>query len=486
MSIIGDLINYGIEKNLITNDDRLYIGNRILDIIGSMDEDFSSENTNINPYETLDKILDIAFDNGIFQDNTITNRDLLDTKIMSLFTPLPSQVGKTFYDIYKNDKVKATDYFYHMSKDTCYIRTNRINKNIKWEYIEENLSLDITINLSKPEKDPREIIAARNTPKNNYPKCLLCVENQGFAGTPTHPARQNLRLVPFIINEEKWFLQYSPYSYFNEHSILLSEEHRPMAIGKKTFDTLLSFVEQIPHYFIGSNADIPIVGGSILSHDHYQGGNYIFPIDRVNHFYEFELQGIKGKLLNWPMSVIKLQHNNKEELVELANYILNKWIKYEDKERDIISFTGDERHNAITPIARMENGEYTLNLVLRNNRTTAEHPLGIFHPHTDVHHIKKENIGLIEVMGLAILPERLLSELKEIENILDNDLDIPEKLNLHMSWIKELKIKKNKNSTESFLKDEVGKKFKQCLVDAGVFKEDEHGKKGFIEFINAL
>lgn len=486
MSSIGDLINYGIEKNLITEEDRIYIGNRIIELIGNSCTDFTSNNTSIDAYETLDRLMDTAYENGLMEDNTITNRDLLDTKIMALFTPLPSHVIKNFYDLYRDNRIKATDYFYNLSKDTCYIRTNRIDKNIKWVYEEDQLDLDITINLSKPEKDPKDIIKARNTPKNNYPKCLLCAENQGFAGNTNHPARQNIRLMPFEINNEKWFLQYSPYSYFNEHSILLSEDHRPMKISKKTFETLLSFVEALPHYFMGSNSDIPIVGGSILSHDHYQGGNYIFPIDKVDSFYEFELMGVKGKLLNWPMSAIKIYGKDKEKLIEVADYILDRWIKYEDIDRNIIPFTNHERHNAITPIARMENGEYSLNLVLRNNRTTDEYPLGIFHPHQDIHHIKKENIGLIEVMGLAILPKRLLTELKEIENILENNLNIPDTLDIHKTWIEILKPIAPKDNLEDFLRQEVGKKFKRCLTDAGVFKQTEDGKQGFINFINFL
>ncbi|MFV0502786.1 MAG: UDP-glucose--hexose-1-phosphate uridylyltransferase [Lachnospirales bacterium] len=479
--MIGQLINYAIDKNYIEENDRSYIGNKILNIVGENEHNFFSNETNNDIIYILNKLLDIACENGKIE-NTITQRDLLDTKIMGEITPLPSIVIKKFQELYKNNKEDATNYFYNLSKDIYYIRTDRIEKNIMWE----SHGLDITINLSKPEKNPKDIAKAKNTPKNKYPKCLLCRENEGFAGNLNHPARQNLRLIPLSLCNENWFLQYSPYSYFNEHSILLNEKHIPMVINKRTFDALLSFVDYIPHYFAGSNADLPIVGGSILSHDHYQCGNHIFPMDKANSFHKVTKNNITLELLQWPLSTIRLCGENKNEILALGEKILNQWIDYSDPEHDIVAHT-TERHNTITPIARKKGNQYILNLVLRNNRTSKEHPDGIFHPHKEIHHIKKENIGLIEVMGLAILPARLKDELKNIEYVLLNKKEISEELLNHKNWIEYLKTNYNeKDNLIEYLKNEVGKKFMECLTHCGVFKLNEHGKNGFIKFLNTI
>ncbi|PAB58572.1 UDP-glucose--hexose-1-phosphate uridylyltransferase [Anaeromicrobium sediminis] len=491
---IDKLIDYGINRELIKEEDIIYTRNRILEIL-NLDEYKQCEKPiqkkeDLN--EILDNILNWAYDNKILESNTSVYRDLLDSKIMGAFVKRPSDIIKEFNELYEEDPKKATDYFYGLSKDCNYIRMDRINKNLVWKTETPYGKLDITINLSKPEKDPKAIAAAKNMKNSKYPKCLLCKENEGYKGRLNHPARQNHRIIPIHINDEKWFLQYSPYVYYNEHSIIFKGEHEPMKICKDTFNRLLDFVEKFPHYFVGSNADLPIVGGSILSHDHFQGGCYDFPMavapmkGKVN-FKGFEDVG--GEIVSWYMSVVRIRSKNKNRLVTLGEKILNKWKQYSDSSVGIHSHTDDLEHNTITPIGRMRDGLFELDLVLRNNRTSEKYPLGIFHPHNEVHHIKKENIGLIEVMGLAVLPARLKVELETLKDILLNkvnigDFDYMEK---HREWYEELKCKYNNFTIENIdniLKDEVGKKFSMALEHAGVFKDNEIGNSAFLKFID--
>ncbi|MCR1898538.1 UDP-glucose--hexose-1-phosphate uridylyltransferase [Irregularibacter muris] len=492
---IKRLIQYGIEKRLIQEEDKIYVANKILDIL-HLDEyqDIQVKKEALeNPQEILDNILDYAYRQGILEVNTITYRDLLDTKIMDCFIPRPSEVIRKFHEDYQKSPQLATKNYYEMSTASNYIRAERINKNISWR-VETNFGqLDITINLSKPEKDPKAIAAAKNMKSAFYPKCLLCKENEGYQGRINHPARHTHRIIPIQLNQEQWFLQYSPYIYYNEHSIILKGKHEPMKITKDTFKRLLDFISKFPHYFIGSNADLPIVGGSILSHDHFQGGRYEFAMERAPILKEMGIEGFPNlqlSIVKWPMSVIRLRSKKREDLVEAATLILNSWKEYTNEALNILSHTGQEPHNTITPIARYKRDKFELDLVLRNNRTDEQHPMGIFHPHGDVHHIKRENIGLIEVMGLAVLPARLIEELSLLEECLlgNKNLEDYEELKKHKSWYGYLKNKYQgeKASFNDGLKIEVGRKFERALMDAGVFKQDAEGISAFENFILSL
>lgn len=488
---INRLINFGIKKGLINELDKVYASNLLLEVL-ELDE-FTYENVD-EDLETatpiLENMLDYVVSKNIIE-NTTTERDLFDTKIMNCLMPRPSEVIKTFNKKYQKNKKEATSYYYNLSISSNYIRKDRTDKNIVWKTKTEYGDLDITINLSKPEKDPKDIAKAKLLKSTSYPKCLLCKENEGFKGNLNHPARQNHRIIPMEFAGEKWFLQYSPYVYYNEHCIVFNDKHTPMKIYRKTFENLLGFVDYIPHYFVGSNADLPIVGGSILSHDHYQGGNYVFAMERADIEEIFKIDGFNNTTLcrvKWPMSVIRVNGEDKEEVINLCEHILNSWKNYSDESVDIINKT-TEMHNTITPIARKKGTTYEVDLVLRNNRTSSTHPLGIFHPHNEVHHIKKENIGLIEVMGLAVLPARLKEELDILADIMVSKSDIDEKLNHHKEWFDEVLSYKNvetKEEASNVLKEEVGKKFLTVLEHAGVFKRDEKGIKAFNKFIKSL
>ncbi len=503
---IERLIKFGLKFNMIEKWDTIPVRNALMELL-SLSEPYEGEavsDVSDSPVEILDKLLHYALESGVLEEDSVTYRDLLDAKIMGLLMPRQSEIVRAFYDKAKNASImKATDDFYLISKASNYIRMDRIAKNLEWKKKSEYGDIDITVNLSKPEKDPKAIAAARNVKQTNYPKCLLCLENVGFAGNLNHPARQNHRVIPMELDTEQWFFQYSPYVYYNEHCIVFHEKHIPMKISDKTFRRLLDFVEQFPHYFLGSNADLPIVGGSILTHDHFQGGHYKFAME-IAPIEEFlvsnEHPDLKVGLVKWPMSVIRLSSKNKQILIDTSVHILNTWREYSDTEADIYSYTlkGDEKipHNTVTPIARVNNeGLFELDLVLRNNRTSDEHPDGIFHPHKELHHIKKENIGLIEVMGLAVLPGRLNTEMKPVEDILtgkkifdEGELQKDQEIMKHLPWIKTLVEKYGTKATEDqadqIVRDEIGTVFVKVLEDSGVYKCDENGKKAFVRYMN--
>lgn len=494
---IKRLIQYGLKNNLFTEYDEIFIRNSLLSILNLDEyEDVEIEDEELTtPTDILDNILNYAFKNGILESNTPIYRDLLDTKIMAALMPRPSEVIREFNEKYKKSKEEATSYFYNISKACDYVRTDRIAQNLVWKSKTEYGDLDITINLSKPEKDPKAIAAAKNLPPSKYPKCLLCKENEGYRGRINHPARQNLRMIPLTLMEEKWFLQYSPYAYYNEHCIIFSEKHVPMKITKNTFDRLLEFVERFPHYFAGSNADLPIVGGSILTHDHYQGGNYEFAMDKSPNYKEFKLknyENVQLSIVKWPLSVLRLKSRNRLELSELAYKILNHWRNYTDSQVEIYSFTDDIPHNTITPIVRREKEDFIIDLVLRNNRTSEEYPDGIFHPHSELHNIKKENIGLIEVLGLAVLPARLKDELEIIKSSLTikkDDIYKYESMKVHYNWYEEIKMK-NSNITvdnvDNIIRNEIGNVFTKVLEHCGVFKWNDEGKQAIQRYIDSL
>ena len=488
---IERLIQFAIKKQLIDATDKDYSRNLILDVLGldeAIEVTVESEEFD-SPVEILEEMLDWAADRGLLQENTVTYRDLLDTKIMGCLVPRPSEVQRIFQGKYQQDPKEATEYFYQLSKQSHYIRTDRIAKNEHWYSPTEYGDMEITINLSKPEKDPKAIAAAKLLKESSYPKCLLCKENVGYAGRVNHPARQNLRTIPVTLNDEGWYLQYSPYVYYHEHSILFRGDHVPMKISKQTFTRLLAFVHQYPHYFVGSNADLPIVGGSILSHDHFQGGFHDFPMAKAEIEQKFESRqypDVVVGIVKWPMSVVRLQSTNRQSIVELADHILQVWKGYSDHEVEIHAYTDDTPHNTITPIARRNGELFELDLVLRNNRTSDEHPFGIFHPHAEVHHIKKENIGLIEVMGLAVLPGRLLEELKLLADALVSHDFRNEEIAKHLEWAERLKQKYeviNEENVHTILKDEVGIVFSNILEHAGVFKRNDKGNEAFVKFI---
>ena len=489
---IRKLVCYGLEKELFTLRDEAFVTNRILEIL-KLDSFECEENfENVNLEETLKELLDFAASQKLIEDD-ITSRDLFDTKLMSALMPRPSEVTDKFYSIYKTSPKDATDYFYKLSCDSDYIRRYRIEKDVKWVTSTEYGDLDITINLSKPEKDPKAIAAAKSAPQSGYPKCMLCRECEGYAGRINFPARQNHRVIPVTINGSDWCFQYSPYVYYNEHCIVFNAKHTPMSINHDTFNKLLDFVKLFPHYFVGSNADLPIVGGSILSHDHFQGGNYTFamakaPIETPVSFKGFD--GITSGIVKWPMSVIRLRSKDNEALNRLACKILDAWRGYTDEASFIFAETDGTPHNTITPIARKNGEEFELDLVLRNNITTDEHPMGVYHPHAELHHIKKENIGLIEVMGLAVLPARLKTEMALLKTaILENrDIEKDDILSKHAEWAKEItaKYSVNKDNIDKIIEDEIGLVFARVLEHAGVYKRDEKGKKAFIKFIESV
>ena len=486
---IKKLVCYGLEKGLFDRRDTVYITNRILEILGLDSFDCHENFTSVDLEETLKEILDFAVEKGLIED-TITQRDLFDTKVMAALLPRPSEVTNKFYSLYAESPKTATDYFYKLSCDSDYIRRYRIKKDVKWVTSTEYGDLDITINLSKPEKDPKAIAAAKNAKQVGYPKCLLCRECEGYAGRIDFPARQNHRIIPVKINDTDWFMQYSPYVYYNEHCIVFNSEHTPMAINTATFRKLLDFVKLFPHYFVGSNADLPIVGGSILSHDHFQGGNYTFAMAKAPIDTEILFEGfsdVRAGIVKWPMSVIRLSSENSERLIELADKILSAWRGYTDEDAFIFAETDGEKHNTITPIARKAGDDFQLDLVLRNNITTKEHPMGVYHPHAELHHIKKENIGLIEVMGLAVLPARLKTEMALLKTaMLENkDLRNDEVLEKHADWADEIKIKYsdiNENNIDKIIEDEIGLVFSKVLEHAGVFKN----KEDFLRFTKGV
>lgn len=493
---IDRLVSYGLKTGLIEEEDRIYTVNRLLELLGLEDYEPTGTEAEVSELEDILKnLLDYACEKGIVPENSVVYRDLFDTKLMSVFISKPSDVTRKFFDIYEKSPIEATDYYYKLSCDSDYIRRYRIARDMKWKSATEYGELDITINLSKPEKDPKAIAAAKNAKQTGYPKCLLCAENVGYSGRINHPARQNHRIIPLTINGEPWAMQYSPYVYYNEHCILLNTKHVPMKIDKTAFCKLFDFVKLFPHYFIGSNADLPIVGGSILAHEHFQGGHYTFamakaPVERtytVKGFEDVEVGRVK-----WPMSVIRLSGTVSDRLVELADRILTKWRAYSDEAVGIFAETDGEPHNTITPIARMNCDKYELDLVLRNNLTTEEHPLGVFHPHAKLHHIKKENIGLIEVMGLAVLPARLKSEMELLaETLISKGVDavrsVPE-LEKHADWAEEFVSRREitAENVNDVIKDEVGKVFAQVLEDAGVYKRNDEGAAAFDRFVASI
>ena len=472
--------------------DHTYLTNRLLELLGKDDYVLSDEPQSEDLEEILKGLLDYACEKGLCDDN-ITARDLFDTKLMGVLTPMPREVIATFRDKYAVSPQEATDWYYQFSCDTDYIRRYRIAKDMRWKYPSQYGEMDITINLSKPEKDPKAIAAAKNAPQSSYPKCQLCVENEGYAGRMNHPARQNHRILPITVDGTPWCLQYSPYVYYNEHCIVFNSQHIPMKIDKRAFRKLLDFVTGFPHYFVGSNADLPIVGGSILSHEHFQGGHYTFAMETAEVEKEIIFAGfedVSAGIVKWPMSVIRINGKDKERLVELADKILTAWRGYSDQEAGVVAFSDGEPHNTITPIARRRGENYELDLVLRCNITSEEHPLGVFHPHADKHHIKKENIGLIEVMGLAVLPSRLKKELTDLAQALvaGKDISADEALSKHGPWVEQLKqqyVFTEENAMEIVLK-ETGKVFEEVLEDAGVYKCTEVGRKQFCKFIDAV
>ena len=493
---IQQLVNYGLDTGLILPDDEIYIRNQLL--MTMQLDDFTAPDSEVC-YTDLESILktlvDDAVARGVCEDNS-TARDLFDTKLMGVLTPRPSIVRANFEERYENEGPQAaTDWFYKFSQDTDYIRRYRIKRDLKWVTKTPYGDLDITINLSKPEKDPKAIAAAKNAKQSGYPKCLLCPENVGYAGRLNHPARQNHRIIPVDICGEPWGFQYSPYVYYNEHCILFNTKHTPMVIDKKAFEKLFDFVSQFPHYFIGSNADLPIVGGSILSHEHFQGGNYTFAMAKAKIEKEYKIKGFEDVTVGrvkWPMSVIRLRSADTGRLVELADIILTKWRGYTDEAAFIFAETDGEPHNTITPIARRNGDMYELDLVLRNNITTEEHPLGVYHPHAELHHIKKENIGLIEVMGLAVLPARLKNEMQQLADVLVTKgvsaVRSDPVLEKHADWAEEFCSRRtvNADNVHEVIRDEIGKVFAKVLEHAGVYKRTPEGEAAFDRFVEYL
>ena len=499
---IRELVQYGLLTGLVSAEDEIYTTNRLLELFriedypygfGEKIEQTEEEAVKRLP-DLLTEMMDYAVENGILQEDGIVYRDLFDTKIMSCLVGRPSEIIRRFHEEYEKSPEAATDFFYKFSQDTDYIRRYRVCRDEKWVTPTKYGDLDITINLSKPEKDPKAIAAARLAKQGGYPKCLLCVENEGYAGRINHPARQNHRIIPLTINGSRWGFQYSPYVYYNEHCIVFNGQHTPMKIEHNTFVKLFDFVKQFPHYFLGSNADLPIVGGSILTHDHFQGGHYEFAMERAEIEKEFTIPGyedVKAGIVHWPLSVIRIQSKDEKRLIDLADHILKKWRGYTDEEAYIFAETEGEPHNTITPIARKKGDMYELDLTLRNNITTEECPLGLYHPHNEYHHIKKENIGLIEVMGLAVLPSRLKAEMEHLSQCLIKGEDIVSKEDLkkHAAWVEEIKGKYtdiNEGNVMDILKEEIGQVFVKVLEDAGVYKYNEEGRKAFDRFIAVL
>ena len=493
---IDKLLSYGIKTGLIKECDRVYVCNRLLSKLKLDSYEYTGAQFDKNDEleDILESINDYAVENGLIENDSIVYRDIFDTNIMDTLTPYPSTVIEKFNRLYEESAKDATDYFYKLSCDTNYIRRARIKKDVKWVVDSEYGEIEITINRSKPEKDPKAIAQAKLIKSSSYPKCQLCVENEGYDGRVNHPARQNHRIVPIDICGQEWRFQYSPYVYYNEHCIIFNSEHVPMVIDKSVFKKLLDFVGRFNHYIIGSNADLPIVGGSILTHEHFQGGNHIFPMHKAKseRFYTIKgFEDINVSTLKWPMSVIRLKSKNAERIVELSDRILKNWRNYTDEEAFIYAKTNDEVHNTITPIASMMDGEYVMDLVLRNNITTEEHPLGVYHPHAELHHIKRENIGLIEVMGLAVLPSRLVEELDAVADAIvsGKDMEKDEKTLSHKEWAEEV-VKNHPELTGEnvlkILKEEVGKIFVKVLEHAGVYKRDDEGILAFDRFMKQI
>ena len=498
---IRKLVLYGVMTGLVPEADVIYTTNRLLELFGldepeggdANDTDVTME---VDELETvLSGMLDYAYEKGLIEENSVAYRDLFDTKIMSLLMPRPSEVIRKFYDIYEKESPEAaTDYYYKLSRDSDYIRRYRVSKDMKWVAPTQYGDLDITINLSKPEKDPKAIAAAKLARQSGYPKCLLCRENEGYAGRVNHPARQNHRIIPVTINGSQWGFQYSPYVYYNEHCIVFNSQHVPMKIEHATFCKLFDFVKQFPHYFVGSNADLPIVGGSILSHDHFQGGRYEFAMAKAMVEERFAVKGfedVEAGIVKWPMSVIRLSGVDTDRIIALADVILEKWRGYTDEVAFIYAYTDGEPHNTITPIARKRGEKFELDLVLRNNITTEEHPLGVYHPHAKLHHIKKENIGLIEVMGLAVLPARLKEEIAGLKKAMlaGDDLRADEALAKHADWVEEFSPKYERidaQNIDGIIEREIGQVFMEVLEDAGVYKRTEEGRNAFHRFIDSL
>ncbi|MCR4781238.1 MAG: UDP-glucose--hexose-1-phosphate uridylyltransferase [Lachnospiraceae bacterium] len=493
---IKKLVQYGIEKGFTPECERIYTTNLLLDLFKE-DEylDPEVDMSDLDLDEILDNLLEVAIERGLCEDS-IVYKDLFDTKIMNCLMPRPSTVQEKFFELYKKSPEDATKYFYDLSCNSNYIRTTRVAKNVCWKTETKYGTLDITINLSKPEKDPKAIAAALKAKNSAYPKCQLCMENEGYAGRVDHPARENHRIIPITINDSKWGFQYSPYVYFNEHCIVFNGQHVPMRIEKATFKKLFDFVKLFPHYFLGSNADLPIVGGSILTHDHFQGGHYTFAMEKAPIVEEFSVEGfsdVKCGIVNWPLSVIRLDGRDPDRIIELADHILKKWRGYTDEDAFIYAETENTPHNTITPIARRRGDMYELDLTLRNNITTEDRPLGVYHPRNELHHIKKENIGLIEVMGLAVLPARLKKEMEDLKPyVINRDIDgirKDENLEKHADWVEEFLPNYgtiNDGNVSEILKDEIGKVFCNVLEDAGVFKNTSEGREAFHRFINVL
>lgn len=493
---IKKLVCYGLENNLISEEDVIFTTNRLLETLNIDEyEEPTQEYHNVELEPVLKELLDYAYEKGVLEENGVVYRDLFDTKLMAQLMPRPSEVIAKFWKVYESEGAKAaTDMYYKLSQDSDYIRRYRIAKDVKWKAETEYGEMDITINLSKPEKDPKAIAAAKNAKQSGYPKCLLCMENEGYAGRINHPARQNHRIIPVTIQDSKWGFQYSPYVYYNEHCIVFNSKHIPMKIEHGTFCKLFDFVKQFPHYIVGSNADLPIVGGSILSHDHFQGGSYEFamakaPVERRFAVKDFE--DVEAGIVKWPMSVIRLSGEDTERIIALADLILNAWRVYTDEEAFIFAETEGEPHNTITPIARKRGDRYELDLVLRNNITTEEHPLGVYHPHAELHHIKKENIGLIEVMGLAVLPARLKDEMETLADaiVTGKDIRADESIEKHADWVEEFLPKYDSVTAENvteILHKEIGLVFSKVLEHAGVYKRDAEGQKAFERFIASL
>ena len=486
---LASLVEYGLARGLIELCDKTYITNQLLQVM-QLDSMETAAPENLPLEEILNGLVDDAVSRGVCEGD-ITSRDLFDTKLMGVLTPAPREVRAKFAAFYAESPEKATDWYYEFSQNTDYIRRYRIAKDVRWKTATAYGELDITINLSKPEKDPRAIAAAKNAPQVGYPKCMLCPENEGYAGRMNHPARQNHRIVPMTIAGADWFLQYSPYVYYNEHCIVFNSAHVPMVIDRSAFEKLLDFVTQFPHYFVGSNADLPIVGGSILSHEHFQGGHYCFPMEKapVEQGITFAgFEDVAAGIVKWPMSVIRLRGNDRARLAALADKILTCWRGYTDEAAFIFAKTDGEKHNTITPIARRRGQDYELDLVLRNNITTKEHPLGVYHPHAELHHIKKENIGLIEVMGLAVLPARLKKELSEVKTAILAGTPLTGELEKHAPWVDELKARHmfTPENAEDILREEVGLVFAKVLEHAGVFKRTQAGRAAFARFAAAV
>lgn len=494
-SAVKNLVQYGRKMGLLEPEDEIYARNRILAVLGK-DGYEEPDGPSGDPCleEILKEILDYAAEHGLLEHNSVVYRDLFDTKLMDCLMPRPSEVKKTFWSHYAGSPKEATDYYYKLSQDSDYIRRYRVCKDLKWVTETEYGALDITINLSKPEKDPKAIAAAKNASQTGYPKCLLCRENVGYAGRVDHPARNNHRIIPVTLDGQEWGFQYSPYVYYNEHCIVFNGVHTPMKIDRETFVRLFDFVKQFPHYFLGSNADLPIVGGSILSHDHFQGGNYTFAMAKAPVEQELVIGGfedVEAGIVRWPMSVLRIRSEETERLVDLADHILKTWRGYSDPEAFIFAETDGEPHNTITPIARFRDGKYELDLVLRNNITTPERPLGVFHPNPSLHHIKKENIGLIEVMGLAVLPARLKDEMELLAEYILSGKDIRSEASIekHADWAEAFLPKYGtvtKENIMDILQTEIGHVFAAVLEDAGVYKRTPAGREAFLRFADAL